>query len=94
MMKQTPACFFFSTWILISVSHSNYGGSDVPMAPSKEQQTLMWQQNSYLVDSGINSGAATQVIMKFMCILAICHIPLGSCKKTVTPKMAVELDSG
>lgn len=43
------------------MSHSNYGGSDVPMAPSKEQQTLMWQQNSYLVDSGINSGAATQV---------------------------------
>lgn len=49
-------CYF-----LILVSHSNYGGSDVPMAPSKEQQTLMWQQNSYLVDSGINSGAATQV---------------------------------
>ncbi|KAG7307136.1 hypothetical protein JYU34_007280 [Plutella xylostella] len=44
-----------------NMSHSNYAGSDVPMAPSKEQQTLMWQQNSYLVDSGINSGAATQV---------------------------------
>ncbi|CAB3251796.1 unnamed protein product [Arctia plantaginis] len=44
-----------------TMSHSNYAGSDVPMAPSKEQQTLMWQQNSYLVDSGINSGAATQV---------------------------------
>lgn len=43
------------------MSHSTYAGSDVPMAPSKEQQTLMWQQNSYLVDSGINSGAATQV---------------------------------
>ncbi|CAG5012161.1 unnamed protein product [Parnassius apollo] len=44
-----------------TMSHSSYGGSDVPMAPSKEQQTLMWQQSSYLVDSGINSGAATQV---------------------------------
>ncbi|KAJ0180384.1 hypothetical protein K1T71_003788 [Dendrolimus kikuchii] len=44
-----------------TMSHSSYGGSDVPMAPSKEQQTLLWQQNSYLVDSGINSGAATQV---------------------------------
>lgn len=43
------------------MSHSTYAGSDVPMAASKEQQTLMWQQNSYLVDSGINSGAATQV---------------------------------
>lgn len=43
------------------MSHGTYAGSDVPMAPSKEQQTLMWQQNSYLVDSGINSGAATQV---------------------------------
>lgn len=47
------------------MSHSSYGGSDVPMAPSKEQQTLLWQQNSYLVDSGINSGAATQVNYNF-----------------------------
>jgi catenin beta 1 len=30
------------------------------MPPAKEQ-TLMWQQNSYLGDSGIHSGAATQV---------------------------------
>ncbi|XP_004923240.2 armadillo segment polarity protein isoform X2 [Bombyx mandarina] len=44
-----------------TMSHSSYVASDVPMAPNKEQQTLMWQQNSYLVDSGINSGAATQV---------------------------------
>lgn len=30
------------------------------MASSKEQ-TLLWQQGAYLGDSGINSGAATQV---------------------------------
>lgn len=30
------------------------------MASSKEQ-TILWQQGSYLADSGINSGAATQV---------------------------------
>ncbi|KAJ3659930.1 hypothetical protein Zmor_011592 [Zophobas morio] len=30
------------------------------MPPAKEQ-TLMWAQNSYLTDSGIHSGAATQV---------------------------------
>ncbi|KOB76570.1 Catenin [Operophtera brumata] len=51
---------------MFPVSHSNYGGSDVPMAPSKEQQTLLWQQNSYLVDSGINSGAATQRVRAAM----------------------------
>ncbi|XP_022918631.1 armadillo segment polarity protein isoform X2 [Onthophagus taurus] len=45
-----------------SISHGNYQGpGDLPMNSPKEQ-TLMWQQNSYLgVDSGINSGAATQV---------------------------------
>lgn len=51
--------------IVISVPHSNYTGSDVPMAQSKEQQTLLWQQSNYLVDSGINSGAATQVTITF-----------------------------
>lgn len=28
---------------------------------SAKEQTLMWQQNSYMGDSGIHSGAATQV---------------------------------
>lgn len=28
---------------------------------STKEQTLMWQQNSYMVDSGIHSGATTQV---------------------------------
>lgn len=28
---------------------------------AKEQQTLMWQQGSYMIDSGIQSGAVTQV---------------------------------
>lgn len=45
----------------ISVSHGNYqSGPDLPIGSAKEQ-TLMWQQNSYLGDSGIHSGAATQV---------------------------------
>lgn len=43
------------------VSHGNYqSGPDLPIGSAKEQ-TLMWQQNSYLGDSGIHSGAATQV---------------------------------
>ncbi|XP_044260487.1 armadillo segment polarity protein isoform X3 [Tribolium madens] len=44
----------------ISQSHYQGGPGDLPMPPAKEQ-TLMWQQNSYLGDSGIHSGAATQV---------------------------------
>lgn len=28
---------------------------------SSKDQTLVWQQNSYMGDSGIHSGAATQV---------------------------------
>ncbi|XP_014244094.1 armadillo segment polarity protein-like isoform X3 [Cimex lectularius] len=42
-----------------SMSHSNYQGSDLPMGSVKDQ-TLLWQQNSYLADSGIHSGATTQ----------------------------------
>lgn len=42
------------------MSHGNYQGpGDLPMGSAKEQ-TLMWQQNSYMGDSGIHSGAATQ----------------------------------
>lgn len=44
----------------VSVSQGNYRGpGDLPMGSAKEQ-TLMWQQNSYLNDSGIQSGAVTQ----------------------------------
>lgn len=42
------------------MSHGNYQGPDLPIGSAKEQ-TLMWQQNSYMGDSGIHSGAATQV---------------------------------
>ncbi|XP_058443779.1 armadillo segment polarity protein isoform X2 [Malaya genurostris] len=42
------------------VSHNPYNTSDMPM-PSAKEQTLMWQQNSYMSDSGIHSGAVTQV---------------------------------
>ncbi|XP_003704254.2 armadillo isoform X2 [Megachile rotundata] len=42
------------------MSHGNYQGlGDMPMGSAKEQ-TLMWQQNSYMGDSGIHSGAVTQ----------------------------------
>ncbi|XP_015432336.1 PREDICTED: armadillo segment polarity protein isoform X2 [Dufourea novaeangliae] len=42
------------------MSHGTYQGpGDLPMVSAKEQ-TLMWQQNSYMVDSGIHSGAVTQ----------------------------------
>lgn len=42
------------------MSHNPYNPSDMPM-PSAKEQTLMWQQNSYMGDSGIHSGAVTQV---------------------------------
>ncbi|XP_076240594.1 armadillo isoform X2 [Calliopsis andreniformis] len=42
------------------MSHRNYQGpGDLPMGSAKEQ-TLMWQQNSYMGDSGIHSGVVTQ----------------------------------
>ncbi|XP_055841174.1 armadillo segment polarity protein isoform X2 [Episyrphus balteatus] len=43
-----------------TMPHNQYNPPDLPMVSSKEQ-TLMWQQNSYLGDSGIHSGAVTQV---------------------------------
>ena len=33
---------------------------DMPQMDAK-QQTMMWQQNQYMGDSGIQSGATTQV---------------------------------
>ncbi|XP_076351085.1 armadillo segment polarity protein-like isoform X4 [Tachypleus tridentatus] len=42
------------------MSHGNYSNpGDIPMASPKEQ-TILWQQNTYLGDSGIHSGATTQ----------------------------------
>ncbi|KAL2723486.1 armadillo segment polarity protein isoform X1 [Vespula maculifrons] len=42
------------------MSHGNYQGpGDLPMGSAKEQ-TLLWQQNSYIADSGIHSGTVTQ----------------------------------
>ncbi|KAL5274764.1 CTNNB1 family protein [Megaselia abdita] len=40
--------------------HNSYNPADLPM-PSAKEQTMMWQQNSYLCDSGIQSGVVTQV---------------------------------
>lgn len=55
------------TFVFVSppVSHSGSGNSymdlsNMPME-NKQQQTMMWQQNQYLTDSGIHSGATTQV---------------------------------
>lgn len=51
---------------MISVSHGQYvsnSPADLPMSSVKEQ-TLMWQgvgQPGYVGDSGIHSGATTQV---------------------------------
>lgn len=42
------------------MSHGNYGPpTEIPMGNPKEQ-TLLWQQNTYMGDSGIHSGATTQ----------------------------------
>ncbi|XP_058790145.1 armadillo segment polarity protein-like isoform X2 [Phymastichus coffea] len=47
------------------MSHGNYQqaqgpAGDLGMPMSSKEHTLMWQQNSYMADSGIHSGAATQ----------------------------------
>ena len=34
--------------------------SNMPV-DNKQQQTMMWQQNQYMSDSGIHSGVTTQV---------------------------------
>ncbi|KAH8235511.1 hypothetical protein KR032_001723, partial [Drosophila birchii] len=48
--------------LILPVSHNNqYNPPDLPPMVSAKEQTLMWQQNSYLGDSGIHSGAVTQV---------------------------------
>lgn len=47
---------FFST-----VPHQQYNNPHPQEMMSAKEQTLMWQQNSYLCDSGIHSGAVTQV---------------------------------
>lgn len=48
------------TFVWVTVSQGNYQGpGDLPMGSAKEQ-TLMWQGNSYMNDSGIHSGAVTQ----------------------------------
>ena len=47
-------CFLF----LVSGGNNYMDLSDMPL--DKQQQTMMWQQNQYM-DSGINSGATTQV---------------------------------
>lgn len=52
--------YIYNIKLLILVSHNYQGGPDMPLSSAKEQ-TLMWQQNSYMGDSGIHSGAATQV---------------------------------
>ena len=47
--------------IAVNPGGSNYMDlSDMPM-DNKQQQTMMWQQNQYMGDSGIHSGVTTQV---------------------------------
>ena len=42
----------------------------VPQMDAK-QQTMMWQQNQYMGDSGIHSGATTQVRIVLKNILSV-----------------------
>lgn len=63
MLFYCPNLKYFSinNYNFFVVSHGSYQGpGDLPMQSAKDQ-TLVWQQNSYMGDSGIHSGAATQV---------------------------------
>ncbi|XP_023227892.1 armadillo segment polarity protein-like, partial [Centruroides sculpturatus] len=54
-MSYTPS----NTAVGRTMLHRNYGTPEVPVSNPKEQ-TMIWQQNSYHVDSGIHSGSNTQ----------------------------------
>lgn len=46
---------------LFTVPHHQYNNQHPQDMMSAKEQTMMWQQNSYMCDSGIQSGAVTQV---------------------------------
>lgn len=50
---------FFPLYPLVSQGHYQGGPGDLPVGSVKEQ-TMMWQQNNYMGDSGIHSGVTTQ----------------------------------
>ena len=59
LLKFTEVCYFDSTVQSGGNSYMDLSDS-VPQMDAK-QQTMMWQQNQYMGDSGIHSGATTQV---------------------------------
>ena len=40
---------------------SDNAGAPMPMDQQKHHQTMMWQQNQYMGDSGIQSSVTTRV---------------------------------
>jgi len=65
-----------------------YMGEMAPMDSS--HQTMMWQQNQYMVDSGIHSGSTTQAPS-----VSSKHGALESCEDIdVTQQMIYDFDRG
>lgn len=65
-----------------------YMGEMAPMDSS--HQTMMWQQNQYMVDSGIHSGSTTQAPS-----VSSKHGGLDSCEDLdVTQQMIYDFDRG
>ena len=57
--KDDDVILVYLCFLLFSVSQGGYHNpADMPMQNPKEQ-IAMWQQNTYMSDSGIHSGATT-----------------------------------
>lgn len=98
-MADTNYCIYDSyvLWLLTGPPVPVPGGSQPPqpymgdMAPMDSgHQTMMWQQNQYMVDSGIHSGSTTQAPS-----VSSKHGALDACEDIdVTQQMIYDFDRG
>lgn len=98
-MVDTNYCIYDSyvLWHLTGPPVPVPGGSQPPqpymgeMAPMDSgHQTMMWQQNQYMVDSGIHSGSTTQAPS-----VSSKHGALDACEDIdVTQQMIYDFDRG
>lgn len=54
-------CIYTFLFAVGTVGEPSYMDLSNMPVDNKQQQTMMWQQNQYMSDSGIHSGQTTQV---------------------------------
>ena len=62
--RLNSSCYYNSSLVQQSNSYmeiSDNAGAPMPMDQQKHHQTMMWQQNQYMGDSGIQSSVTTRV---------------------------------